>query len=89
MNYQFTVALNELPQRQPVKKKLGEVEVLLIRDGESVRAYQAKCPHAGAPLEQGAICGDRLADWQRGKCAGFRGAGRRGGRQCRAVAAAS
>ncbi|WP_312056857.1 FAD-dependent oxidoreductase [Pantoea brenneri] len=60
MNYQFTVALNELPQRQPVKKKLGEVEILLIRDGESVRAYQAKCPHAGAPLEQGAICGDRL-----------------------------
>ncbi|MGK3142773.1 FAD-dependent oxidoreductase [Pantoea sp. C2G6] len=60
MNYQFTVALNDLPQRQPVKKQLGEVEVLLIRDGDRVRAYQAKCPHAGAPLEQGAICGDRL-----------------------------
>ena len=60
MNYQFTADLNELPQRQPVKKTLGEVEVLLIRDGDNVRAYQAKCPHAGAPLEQGAICGDRL-----------------------------
>ncbi|MSE16117.1 Rieske 2Fe-2S domain-containing protein, partial [Pantoea agglomerans] len=60
MNYQFTVDLNDLPQRQPVKKTLGEVEVLLIRDGDNVRAYQAKCPHAGAPLEQGAICSDRL-----------------------------
>ncbi|MEQ4583556.1 MAG: FAD-dependent oxidoreductase [Pantoea agglomerans] len=60
MNYQFTVDLNDLPQRQPVKKTLGEVEVLLIREGDNVRAYQAKCPHAGAPLEQGAICGDRL-----------------------------
>ena len=58
MNYQFTVDLNDLPQRQPVKKTLGEVEVLLIREGDNVRAYQAKCPHAGAPLEQGAICGD-------------------------------
>jgi len=60
VNYQFTVDLNDLPQRQPVKKTLGEVEVLLIREGDNVRAYQAKCPHAGAPLEQGAICGDRL-----------------------------
>jgi len=60
VNYQFTVALNDLPQRQPVKKTLGEVDLLLIRDGEQVRAYQATCPHAGAPLEQGAICGDRL-----------------------------
>lgn len=60
MNYQFIVDLNDLPQRQPVKKTLGEVDLLLIRDGDRVRAYQAKCPHAGAPLEQGAICGDRL-----------------------------
>ncbi|MDQ1212098.1 FAD-dependent oxidoreductase [Pantoea anthophila] len=60
MNYQFTVDLKDLPQRQPVKKTLGEVELLLIREGERVRAYQATCPHAGAPLEQGAICGDRL-----------------------------
>ncbi len=60
MNYQFIVALKDLPQRQPTKKKLGETEVLLIRDGENVHAYQAKCPHAGAPLEQGALCGDKL-----------------------------
>ena len=60
MNYQFVVALKNLPQRQPVKKKLGETELLLIREGDSVQAFQAKCPHAGAPLEQGAICGDRL-----------------------------
>lgn len=60
MNYQFVIALKDLPQRQPVKKKLGETELLLIREADSVQAFQAKCPHAGAPLEQGAICGDRL-----------------------------
>nr|WP_226375658.1 FAD-dependent oxidoreductase [Pantoea stewartii] len=60
VNYQFVVALKDLPHRQPVKKKLGETELLLIRDGDNVHAYQAKCPHAGAPLEQGAICENRL-----------------------------
>ncbi|WP_144142061.1 FAD-dependent oxidoreductase [Paraburkholderia sp. BCC1884] len=34
--------------------------ILLIRDGDAVRAYAADCPHAGAPLEQGAICDGRL-----------------------------
>lgn len=60
MHYQPVIALNDLPDRQPTKAKIADTELLLIRDGESVRAWQAKCPHAGAPLEQGAICGDKL-----------------------------
>jgi apoptosis-inducing factor 3 len=34
--------------------------VLLVRDGESVRALGATCPHAGGPLVEGVRCGDRL-----------------------------
>lgn len=34
--------------------------ILLVRDGDAVRAYAADCPHAGAPLEQGAICHGRI-----------------------------
>lgn len=60
MNYQPVIALQDLPERQPTKAKIADTDVLLIRDGEKVRAYQATCPHAGAPLEQGAICGDKL-----------------------------
>ncbi len=35
-------------------------ELLLVRDGDSVRAYSGKCPHAGAPLHEGAICDGRI-----------------------------
>ena len=34
--------------------------ILLIRDGDTVRAYAADCPHAGGPLEQGALCNGRI-----------------------------
>lgn len=60
MNYQSTIALEDLPQREPTRIAIGETDVLLIRDGEQVQAFQATCPHAGAPLEEGAICDDKL-----------------------------
>ena len=34
--------------------------ILLVRDGDTVRAYAADCPHAGGPLEQGAVCNGRI-----------------------------
>ena len=40
--------------------EIGETKILLVRDGDGVRAFSATCPHAGAPLEQGAICDGRL-----------------------------
>lgn len=60
MSYQTVVELKALAQRKPTKVTVGETEMVLIRDGERVQALQAKCPHAGAPLEQGAVCGDKL-----------------------------
>ncbi|MDO7899864.1 FAD-dependent oxidoreductase [Pseudomonas citrulli] len=40
--------------------KLGETAILLLRSGDQVRAFQGKCPHAGAPLAKGAVCHGRL-----------------------------
>ncbi|MEX3931657.1 FAD-dependent oxidoreductase [Paraburkholderia phymatum] len=34
--------------------------ILLIRSGKAVHALSAECPHAGAPLEEGALCNGRL-----------------------------
>ncbi|MBP0590099.1 FAD-dependent oxidoreductase [Paraburkholderia sp. LEh10] len=34
--------------------------ILLIRCGNAVHAFGAECPHAGGPLEQGALCNGRL-----------------------------
>jgi NADPH-dependent 2,4-dienoyl-CoA reductase/sulfur reductase-like enzyme/nitrite reductase/ring-hydroxylating ferredoxin subunit len=40
--------------------ELDGVKVLLVRDGEDVRAFEGTCPHAKAPLEQGALCEGRI-----------------------------
>lgn len=38
----------------------GEAKVLFIRDDNGIRAFQATCPHYGAPLAKGKICGHTL-----------------------------
>ena len=41
--------------------------VLLVRDGDQVRAFEGKCPHAKAPLEEGALCRGRIiCPWHMG-----------------------
>jgi apoptosis-inducing factor 3 len=49
---------------QPGEMRMVEAsnkKILVLRtlDGQW-RAFSASCPHAGAPLEKGALCGDRL-----------------------------
>ena len=44
-----------------------ETEILLVNHDGTVLALQAKCPHAGAPLEKGAICnGHLVCPWHMG-----------------------
>ena len=38
----------------------GDAKVLVIRDAHGLRAFQATCPHYGAPLAKGEICGTTL-----------------------------
>ncbi|BBP56633.1 apoptosis inducing factor family protein [Pseudomonas sp. St316] len=40
--------------------KIDDTSILLLRSGDRVRAFQGKCPHAGAPLAKGAVCHGRL-----------------------------
>ncbi|MEZ0604134.1 FAD-dependent oxidoreductase [Paraburkholderia sp. IW21] len=41
--------------------------ILLVRDGDTVHAYAADCPHAGGPLEKGALCNGRIiCPWHKG-----------------------
>ncbi|HEX7647098.1 MAG TPA: Rieske 2Fe-2S domain-containing protein, partial [Noviherbaspirillum sp.] len=47
---------SELEDGRPLRVKVEKENVLLIRDGDAVHAYAADCPHAGAPLEEGAVC---------------------------------
>ncbi len=68
MPLESVLLLSELPVGSKKAVKIGEVEILLIHEPEgSVYAVEAKCPHAGAPLEKGAICNGRLiCPWHMG-----------------------
>jgi NADPH-dependent 2,4-dienoyl-CoA reductase/sulfur reductase-like enzyme/nitrite reductase/ring-hydroxylating ferredoxin subunit len=52
--------LSALPRDRGLAVERNGQTVLLVRDGDAVRAYGGKCPHAGAPLDQGAICGNYI-----------------------------
>src|SRR5215204_6885001 len=38
----------------------GETRILLARVGDRFHAVTATCPHYGAPLAEGALCGTRI-----------------------------
>src|SRR5215218_3833147 len=38
----------------------GETRILLARVGDNFHAVSATCPHYGAPLAEGALCGRRI-----------------------------
>ncbi|MFF7710030.1 FAD-dependent oxidoreductase [Pseudomonas sp. NPDC007930] len=52
--------LHDLPEGQGCPAQAGEHHWLLVRQGRQVDAFQADCPHAGAPLAGGAVCAGKL-----------------------------
>lgn len=47
--------LRDLPMREPVRRRVGDADVLLYRNGSTVRAISATCSHLGGPLERGKV----------------------------------
>jgi NADPH-dependent 2,4-dienoyl-CoA reductase/sulfur reductase-like enzyme/nitrite reductase/ring-hydroxylating ferredoxin subunit len=59
--------LSQLRPDRAERVVVDEENILLLRDGDTVRAYGADCPHAGGPLEQGALCNGRIiCPWHKG-----------------------
>jgi NADPH-dependent 2,4-dienoyl-CoA reductase/sulfur reductase-like enzyme/nitrite reductase/ring-hydroxylating ferredoxin subunit len=54
------LSIEDLPLGAKKVVKVGTTEILLIHHEHGLAAVQPKCPHAGAPLEEGAVCGGRL-----------------------------
>ncbi len=52
--------LGDIAPDKPLKVSVNRTDVILVRDGDAVRAFSAKCPHAGAPLEEGVVCAGRI-----------------------------
>jgi NADPH-dependent 2,4-dienoyl-CoA reductase/sulfur reductase-like enzyme/nitrite reductase/ring-hydroxylating ferredoxin subunit len=58
--HDVTAALDAIEPGQMRAVEIEGQSVLLVRDGETVHALGATCPHAGGPLAEGVRCGDRL-----------------------------
>jgi NADPH-dependent 2,4-dienoyl-CoA reductase/sulfur reductase-like enzyme/nitrite reductase/ring-hydroxylating ferredoxin subunit len=64
----YTAArLSSLSEDKVHRIDVAGTAILLIRRKDQVLAFQAECPHAGAPLEDGAVCENRLiCPWHKG-----------------------
>ncbi|QGZ64889.1 FAD-dependent oxidoreductase [Paraburkholderia acidisoli] len=49
-----------LPAHGMKRVEPNGVPILLVHSGERLRAFGADCPHAGAPLDEGALCNGRI-----------------------------
>lgn len=52
--------LADMAEGRPRRVELGVTPIMLLLHRGEVRAYAAECPHAKAPLDQGAVCDGRL-----------------------------
>ena len=50
----------EVPENRGLAVQIADTKIVLLRFGDQLRAYQGECPHAGAPLAEGALCHGRL-----------------------------
>lgn len=68
MPFQKVLSLQELPPGNKKTVTVGETEILVVHTEEGeLYALEAKCPHAGAPLEKGAVCNGKLiCPWHTG-----------------------
>ena len=66
MAFMKAAALSNLPAAMTAVELAG-VKLLLVRDGPDIRAFEGTCPHAKAPLDQGALCRGRIiCPWHMG-----------------------
>jgi len=57
----------DLTEGRGTRVNVADTPILLVRQGDKVHAFSADCPHAGAPLEEGAVCNGRIVcPWHKG-----------------------
>ncbi|WP_369991774.1 FAD-dependent oxidoreductase [Pseudomonas xanthosomatis] len=60
MTLHAVATLDQLDPHRPLRVQAGTEELVLVRQGDQVHAYQGNCPHAGAPFDEGVVCAGLL-----------------------------
>jgi nitrite reductase/ring-hydroxylating ferredoxin subunit/uncharacterized membrane protein len=50
-----SLVVADLPEGQPTKASAGDLPLVVVREGDRVRALHATCAHAGGPLAEGSL----------------------------------
>lgn len=61
-------ALSDLDDQMPFAVEVGDVPIVLVRDGSEVHALRDQCSHAQVPLSEGKIIRDGIECWLHGAC---------------------
>jgi 3-phenylpropionate/trans-cinnamate dioxygenase ferredoxin subunit len=61
-------ALSELDAAKPRAVEVGDVAVVLVRDGDEVHALRDECPHASMTLSEGEVTSKGIECWMHGSC---------------------
>jgi nitrite reductase/ring-hydroxylating ferredoxin subunit/uncharacterized membrane protein len=59
-DWKDVAALDELIEGKAKRVRAGSAPVLLLRQGDRIRAIAATCPHLGGPLDKGQIAGTEV-----------------------------
>jgi Rieske [2Fe-2S] domain len=51
----------KLGDKETCSVEMGPIELLLRRDGDDLLVWPALCPHEGAKMDEGHLCGDQLS----------------------------
>ncbi|WP_426202137.1 FAD-dependent oxidoreductase [Pseudomonas sp. TWP3-1] len=60
MSLHLVARLTDVPDERGLQVQIGDCKIVLLRTAGQLRAFQGECPHAGAPLAEGALCNGRL-----------------------------
>ncbi|MFJ2320814.1 FAD-dependent oxidoreductase [Pseudomonas sp. NPDC087817] len=56
----------DVPEDRGLEVKIGDCKIVLLRAAGELRAFQGECPHADAPLADGALCnGHLICPWHK------------------------
>jgi 3-phenylpropionate/trans-cinnamate dioxygenase ferredoxin subunit len=61
-------ALSELDDKKPLAVEVGDVAVVIVRDGDEVHALRDECSHASLSLSEGELTRKGIECWLHGSC---------------------